>query len=117
MLSIRVNNNLTKGLAEFCPLFSVKEDLLVFIGPLLIAGFCVLCLVCAEEIIPQVFSQDHMEVWFYGIYALLFLVPHVYATVYKLVLDQKLVPGTYAGETKVFWVLIAISGLSFFLLG
>jgi hypothetical protein len=98
---------------QISPLFSNKLDSAVFIGPVLLAGLTAVTF----NTLTRYISADQLRYWFYSSYAFLFLIPHVYATGYKIKIDNQIRSGSYQTETRIFMLIFILCGFMFFKYG
>ncbi len=101
-------------LAIFNPIFSKKIDLLIFITPTIIASILILACFRLSFYFPVSFSYENIQIYFYSVYTVFLMVPHSYATFYKVHDDRTMFDGAYQIEFKYFFLLVFFSGIVFF---
>jgi hypothetical protein len=102
---------------QFQPLFSIKEDLQVFAGPVCVAGLVILGLTLGSEYLSAYIPKEKGELWFLRIYLTFIGFPHIWATFHKFKIDRTLSSPAiaYRWEMKIFWLLLALAaGVAFY---
>lgn len=102
--------------ASFQPLFSKKDDLIIFIAPVALAAFCVLSMGYWADHSSSTLQTDLIKLWFLRIYFTLIGYPHIYATFHKLKIDRDLAPqkNAYLWEVRAFWLITACAGVAYY---
>lgn len=94
---------------KFSPLFSVKCDLLLFLGPPLVGALLAYLIWTLHGMQAGPVERELLEYRAYSFYSIFFLTPHVYGTYYKIATDRKNHAKNYNNALLFFIGLSTIS--------